>query len=150
MKVEGSGVVPKPVAENSESLVPQWNWTRLMLDKVKPGIVFKVNWRRSSTRVLPVKPPLMPCGGGKKEGTSPQLIPPRFWHVLVAAQLLKFPALKTDRPEALIPFTKPRTGANPPRNSQFAPTSEPSQLIRVLPSRLAVLGVSEANEVVPK
>jgi hypothetical protein len=43
MKVEGSGVVPKPVAENSVSLVPHWNWTLLMLDRVKPGIVVKVN-----------------------------------------------------------------------------------------------------------
>src|SRR5689334_20258809 len=103
MNVEGSGVVPKPVAENSVLLVPHWNWTLLMLDKVKPGIVFNVNWRRSSTRGLPLKPPLMPWGGGKNEGTNPQLIPPRFWQVLVAAQLLKFPWPKTDRPEALIP-----------------------------------------------
>ena len=69
---------------------------------------------------------------------------------LLAPQLLKFPCPKTERPEALIPLTKPRTGVNPPRNSQFEPTSVRSVLMIVLPSRLAVPGVSAASEAVPK
>ena len=49
-----------------------------------------------------------------------------------------------------MPLTKPRTGENPPRNSQFEPTLVPSGLTTVLPFRLAVSGVSAASEVVPK